>query len=242
MNRLFSACILTKWQDLAENRLQIRNTFISFGNMLIWFLQAIPSSTECLLQIQYRYPSPLRRSVHPGRPPFFVVPDHVRNARQPAGTYQFFATSIDPNYVRSHVDAQGTQRGVAAIGSGRGLCDLQNRGARPCEKHFFGRALPGSYSRSRRVIQMPSADSLAPVPARPCPWPPEAIRSWAVCWVARQASSATTRASANRSNLILRDRKQVLDRSPTRKLGHRSFCHGHPISGLQGGHRCSRKS
>lgn len=229
-------------QDLAQNYPNFAARFVSGSMAVMVNGQTVTSSTGWCLHVQNRYPSPLRRSVHPGRPPFFVVPDHVRNARQPAGTYQFFATSIDPNYVRSHVDAQGTQRGVAAIGSGRGLCDLQNRGARPCEKHFFGRALPGSYSRSRRVIQMPSADSLAPVPARPCPWPPEAIRSWAVCWVARQASSATTRASANRSNLILRDRKQVLDRSPTRKLGHRSFCHGHPISGLQGGHRCSRKS
>jgi len=73
MTRLISAAKLSEWQEMAENRLHLRNAFPVFGNMVMSGMQKTPSSTERFLQIQYRYPSPLKRSVLLDRPLFSVL-------------------------------------------------------------------------------------------------------------------------------------------------------------------------
>lgn len=73
MSRLNFASKTGKWRISAEKCIPCGNEFAPFGNMARLIEQVAPSSTERHLQIQYRYPSPLKRSVRPDRPLFSVL-------------------------------------------------------------------------------------------------------------------------------------------------------------------------
>lgn len=80
MTRLKFAAKTGDWRKLADKRDSRGNVFARYGNLANVNEQATPSSTERYLQIQYRYPSPLKRSVRLGRP-LFSVPPHFLSLR-----------------------------------------------------------------------------------------------------------------------------------------------------------------
>ncbi len=204
--------------------------------------QAYPSSTGTCLRVQNRYPSPLRRSAHPGRPPFFRAGRLLNYGRQPAVNSHLFVTAIDLGRARAHISGQGARRGIETIGSGHRFCDRVNRGAKRCGNPYLSRAFLPQPQHLRPVTQTPSARLLVPAPGLPSLSQPEAIRLSAVSWAAQPVPSATTSASVSNIITTSRGRSEITNRASGHCLGGRFFSFAHPKPGPEGGHPCSRKS
>ena len=148
--------------------------------------QVGPSSTVTGLQTQDRYPSPLKRSAHAGRPLFFDAVMHRRLSAdgtparraefRPIRRFQFF---LNP---------------FCEIGC---LVSKSNQGDIPCVRHSLVQPLSPPPSSCRPAKATLNVALWARVLVPLLPLRQEATHSPVLSLVVRQACSATTQASAS---------------------------------------------
>lgn len=204
--------------------------------------QAFPSSTGMCLRVQNRYPSPLRRSAHPGRPPFFSPGSSTRNGRQAAVMSHLSVRPIDQSGRNKHILPQGARRGATTIGSGHRFCDLEHRGARSCVEHSYSRAFWSSHSASQPAILTQSVRLWAQAQALPFLSRLAATHLSVASLAEQLARFATTWASASKVSLTRKGRTHSTNRASGSKPGGRFFSFAPPQEGPEGGQICSRKS
>lgn len=145
--------------------------------------QANPSSTENGLQVQNRYPSPLKRSAFAGRPLFFGQGLKWRLGAEVAR--QICATSRRKPGKFNYLHEQ--TRVSCSVSS-------KHNGGKSCAKFLFSSPQP---LRLRRVTTTRNAALWAPGLAPRSQQPRAAVSRLARSWVESQGSSATTWASAS---------------------------------------------